>query len=430
MTAIRLHHRTARQFRPGLSVCAMAFALAAPVTAQSQDQAQQFCVADPAAVTARAAITPPDAPLPEALIRALDAAVRGALDEAAAPGVIAGVVTPEGRWSGAWGVADPETDAAMEVGMHTRIGSVTKTFTGTALMQLAEAGKLSLDDTIDQYVPGVPNGDIITLRHLASMTSGLLSYTQADPFLDLFFSDPSLHYTPQDLLDFAFPGSPIFAPGEKFNYSNTNTVLLGLVIEQVTEQDIDTVFTSMILNPLGLTETTGPDGAALMPEPYPQGFTLQGDAATPAAPSNATHWDPSWGWTAGGMISTLDDLLVYGRSLGTGKGLLGAEAQQERLRSFPEPAGYGIAMGCVDGWVGHTGELPGYNTTVFYDTTTDTTVVVQANSDIPSGDCGDEDVLPDNPEDLACSSPASRVFEALSVALGHPFSMTPTASAE
>lgn len=97
MTAIRFHHRTARRFRPGLLVCTVAFALAAP----------------------------------------------------AAPVIIAGVVTPEGRWSGAWGVADPETDAAMEVGMHTRIGSITKTFTGTALMQLAEAGKLSLDDTID-----------------------------------------------------------------------------------------------------------------------------------------------------------------------------------------------------------------------------------------------------------------------------------------
>ncbi|WAM47593.1 serine hydrolase domain-containing protein [Vreelandella venusta] len=429
MTAIRLHHRTAR-FRPSLSVCAVAFALAAPVTAQAQDQAQQFCVADPAAVTARAAITLPDTPLPETLADALDAAALGALDGAAAPGIIAGVVTPEGRWSGAWGVADPETEAAMEVGMHTRIGSITKTFTGTALMQLAEAGKLSLDDTIDQYVSGIPNGDIITLRHLASMTSGLLSYTQADPFLDQFFADPNLPYTPQELLDFALPGSPIFAPGEEFNYSNTNTVLLGLVIEQVTGQDIDTVFASVILEPLGLTETIGPDGATLMPTPYPQGFTLQGDAAMPTAPSNATHWNPSWGWTAGGMISTLDDLLVYGRSLGTGKGLLSAETQHQRLRSFPEPAGYGIAMGCVDGWVGHTGELPGYNTTVFYDTTTDTTVVVQANSDIPSGDCGDEDVLPNNPDELACSSPASRVFEALSVALGHPFSMPPTVPAE
>ncbi|MGA4492999.1 serine hydrolase domain-containing protein [Vreelandella venusta] len=430
MTAIRLHHRTARQFRPSLSVCAVAFALAAPVTVQAQDQAQQLCVADPAAVTARAAVTLPDTPLPETLADALDAAALGALDGAAAPGIIAGVVTPEGRWSGAWGVADPETEAAMEVGMHTRIGSITKTFTGTALMQLAEAGKLSLDDTIDQYVSGIPNGDIITLRHLASMTSGLLSYTQAEPFLDQFFADPNLPYTPQELLDFALPGSPIFAPGAEFNYSNTNTVLLGLVIEQVTGQDIDTVFASMILEPLGLTETIGPDGAAVMPAPYPQGFTLQGDAATPTAPSNATHWNPSWGWTAGGMISTLDDLLIYGRSLGTGKGLLSPETQQARLRSFPEPAGYGIAMGCVDGWVGHTGELPGYNTTVFYDTTTDTTVVVQANSDIPSGDCGDEDVLPNNPEDLACSSPASRVFEALSVALGHPFAMPPTAPAE
>ncbi|SDX90510.1 serine hydrolase domain-containing protein [Roseicitreum antarcticum] len=430
MTTIRTQYKRASRHRPGLSICAMIFALAVSVPAHAQDQVLQSCVTDPAVVTARAATTPPDTPLPVALVRTLDTAVREALDGAAASGIIAGVVTPEGSWRGAWGVADPETGAVMEVGMHTRIGSVTKTFTGTALMQLAEAGKLSLEDSIDQYVPGVPNGDVITLRHLANMTSGLPSYTQAEPFLDQFFADPSLHYTPQNLLDFALSGSPIFAPGARFDYSNTNTVLLGLVIEQVTGQDIDTAFNSMILEPLGLTETTGPDGAADLPEPYSQGLTLQGDAATPEAPSNATHWDPSWAWAAGGIISTLDDLLVYGRALGTGKDLLGAEAQQERLRSFPEPAGYGIAMGCVNGWIGHTGELPGYNTTVFYDTTTDTTVVVQANSDIPSGDCGDEDVLPDNPGELACNAPASRVFDALSVALGHPFSMTPTAPAE
>lgn len=383
------------------------------------------CVADPTAVIAARQVQPKSDPLPAELAAKLDAAVRGALGQAAAPGVIAGVVTPEGRWTGAWGLADPATGAPMQVGMHTRIGSVTKTFTGTALMQLAEAGKLSLDDPIGQYVPGLPNGDRITLRQLANMTSGLLSYTRAEAFLDIFFERPETVFTPAELLAFAIPGSPIFEPGEQFDYSNTNTVLLGMVIEQVTGEPIATVFDRLIFAPLGLQNTSWPGTSTDLPAPFPQGFTLQGNAATPEAPSNATHWNPAWGWTAGEMVSDLDDLLAYGRALGTGQGLLGEAAQMERLTSFPEPAGYGIGIGCTVGWIGHTGELPGYNTTVFYDTTTDTTVVVQANSDIPSGDCGEEEVLPDNPSGIACSSPASRVFAAISVALGHPFTMAP-----
>lgn len=386
----------------------------------------QACVVDPAAVVATA---PTEAmtgtPLPDAVAAQLDAAVREALGNAAAPGIIAGVRSPDGYWSGAWGLADPETGAPMQVGMHTRIGSVTKTFTGTALMQLAEAGKLSLDDTIGMYVDGVPNGDRITLRQLANMTSGLLSYTLTDAFQDDLFGQPETSFSPDELLAYALPDSPIFEPGERFDYSNTNTVLLGLVIEKVTGQPIGAAFQDLIFDPLGLTGTVWPGDDTELPEPYPQGFTLQGNTATPDAPTNATHWNPSWGWTAGEMVSSLDDLLTYGRAMGTGQGLLNAASQQERLSSFPEPAGYGIAMGCVGGWVGHTGELPGYNTTVFYDTTSDTTVVVQANSDIPSGDCGDADVLTDNPADITCDAPAPRIFQAISAALGHPFSMAP-----
>lgn len=383
------------------------------------------CVADPVAVIAARQTQPSSAPLPAELAEKLDAAVRGALGQAAAPGIIAGVITPEGHWSGAWGLADPATGAPMQVGMHSRIGSVTKTFTGTALMQLAEAGKLSLDDPIGQYVPDLPNGDRITLRQLATMTSGLLSYTRAEAFLDIFFEHPETVFTPEELLAFAIPGSPIFEPGERFDYSNTNTVLLGMVIEQVTGEPIATVFDRLIFAPLGLRNTSWPGTSTDLPVPFPQGFTLQGNAATPEAPSNATHWNPAWGWTAGEMISNLGDLLIYGRALGTGEGLLGEAAQIERLTSFPEPAGYGLGIGCSGGWIGHTGELPGYNTTVFYDTTADTTVVVQANSDIPSGDCGEEEVLPGNPSGIACSSPASRVFAAISLALGHPFAMAP-----
>ena len=362
--------------------------------------------------------------LPADLVSELDAAAKTSFTQAAAPGAIVGVRTPEGTWTAAYGEADPDAGTPMEVGMHTRIGSVTKTFTGTLILQLAEDGKLSLDDTIGEYVDGVPNGDRITLRQLADMTSGVASYTRSTQFTDTYFAEPETVFTPEQLLEVGLSESPLFEPGEQFDYSNTNTVLLGMVIEEVTGKPVETVFEEQILQPLELTGSSWPGDSPEMPEPYAQGFTLQGDAATPDNPSNATNWNPAWGWTAGEMISTMDDLLVYGRALGTGQGLLDPETQAERL-SFPDGNGYGIAMGCIDGWVGHTGELPGYNTSVFYDTTSDTTVIVQVNSDISSGDCPESPTLIDDPRTEVCSAPATRMFVELSKALGHEFTPNP-----
>lgn len=111
--------------------------------------------------------------------------------------------------------------------------------------------------------------------------------------------------------------------------------------------------------------------------------------------------------------------------LGTGQGLLTAATQVQRLNSFPGPAGYGIAVGCVGGWVGHTGELPGFNTSVFYDTRNDTTVVVETNSDIASGDCPLSSTLADNPIGIACADPATQIFVGVSQALGHQFTPNP-----
>lgn len=389
--------------------------------ALGQDNAQ--CVADVDRVIANGAIPVKSTPLPAELTAKLETAVRAALPQVSAPGVIVGVTTPDGTWKAAYGIADPSSGAPMAIGMDTRIGSVTKTFTGTALMQLAEAGKLSLDDMIEKYVPGVPNGDRITLRHLANMTSGVASYTQSPKFQDVYFAKPETIFTPDQLLAIGIAESPLFEPGASFNYSNTNTILLGMVIEKVAGKPIGEVFQEAIFDPLQLSNTSWPGEATQMPEPYAQGFTLQGDFATPDTPSNATNWNPAWGWTAGELISNIDDLLVYNRALGTGHGLLGAAAQKERLTSFPGAAGYGIAMGCVGGWVGHTGELPGYNTSVFYQTAADIAVVVQTNSDIASGECKDVPTLTDDPHDTVCSSPATRVFVAIAKALDLPFVM-------
>lgn len=386
--------------------------------------AASTCVADPATVISRvqdpASIT---APLPPGLVAKLQAAAAEGFKEAAAPGAVVAVRTPEGTWVSTFGTADPSTGEPMERGVHTRIGSVTKTFTGTVIMQLVELGKIKLDDPISKYVPGVPNGDRVTIRLLANMTSGVASYTRSSRFTDVYFAKPETVFTPDQLLKIGLEESPIFEPGAKFDYSNTNTILLGMVVEKVTGEKFEDVLKAQVLSRLMLTGTVWPGESTQIPSPYAQGFTLQGDFATPEEPSNATHWNPAWGWTAGQLISTIDDLLVYGRALGTGQGLLSPTSQATRLTSFPGPSGYGLALGCVDGWVGHTGELPGYNTSLFYDTTTDTTVAVQTNSDIPSGDCPDQPTLPANDKALTCSSPATRVFLALSVALGHPYVM-------
>ena len=389
-------------------------------TSSSTEAAEQPCVGDvDQVITRRPTTQMTSSALPEVLVDRLDAAARTSLAQAMAPGAVVGVQTPAGTWTKAYGKADPKTGAPMTVGVHTRIGSITKTFVGTVILRLAQQGALSLDDPIDRYVPGVPNGDRVTLRQLANMTSGVASYTRSTTFTNTYFAKPQTVFAPQRLLEIGISKSPLFKPGAKFDYSNTNTILLGMAIEKVTGHPVEQALQKYVLGPLKLTHTSWPGQSSALPEPYAQGFTLQGDLATPDSPSNATHWNPAWTWTAGELISTIDDLLVFGRALGTGQGVLGATSQRERLTSFPAPAGYGIGVGCVDGWTGHTGELPGYNTALFYDTTTDTTLAVQTNSDIASGSCKESPTLTDDPGDLVCSSPATRILVALSTVLGH-----------
>jgi len=360
---------------------------------------------------------------------ALNAALEKSFEESGAPGVVAAVQTPEYTWVETRGVADRTSEEPMTPDVHQRIGSVTKTFTVSLLLQAAAQGLLSLDDTIDQYVEGIPNGDSITLRQMASMTSGIASYTFNEQFLNDLFSDPERVWKPEELVQFGIADSPAFDPGTEFQYSNTNTVLLGLVLQQVSGKPIGDLYREQIIEPLGLQETSFPNTEPSLPDPHAQGYTLQGQ--DDAEIGNATDWNPSWGWTAGAMISTLDDLLIYGRALGSGEGLLPPEQQAERLDSFPSDEvppntadrAYGLGLGREYGWLGHTGELPGYNTAVYYNPGLNATVVVEVNSDIPSGECPEDNpTMTDAPQDgIPCADPAVRILGGLAEALGRPF---------
>ncbi len=237
---------------------------------------ESTCVTDVEHVVASAAAEPSLEPLPAELVATLDAAAQASFQQAAAPGAIVGVQTPEGTWTAAYGLADPEAGTPMEVEMYTRIGSVTKTFTGTVIMQLEEQGLLSLDDAIDQYVDDIPNGDRITLRMLADMTSGLASYTRSTAFTDVLFSAPETVWTPEEVLEIGLDESPIFEPGAEFDYSNTNTILLGMVIEEVTGEPVEDVFQELIFDPLGLDDTSWPARIDGHPRTVPAGLHAAG----------------------------------------------------------------------------------------------------------------------------------------------------------
>lgn len=390
---------------------------AAPGTASpSPSTSPAGCVADPARTIAAKPGAKTMSPLSAETVAKLDAVAAKAFALGASPGAVVGVRTPEGTWTKAYGNADL-AGTPMQVGMHTRIASLTKMYTATIVLQLAQEGRLKLDDTIGKYVDGIPNGDTITLTQLADMTSGVASYTMNAKLLEKYFADPTAVYTPEEVIQAGAAVSPLFPPGEGFAYSNTNTVLLGKVIEKVTGQDVGRLMQTRIFDPLHLAHTSWPGTSAALPEPYARGYTLNGNSATPDAPADSTDWNPSWSFTAGEIISDIDDLLTMGRALGTGQGLVDGKTQTLRLTSFSD-IGYGFGLSCSQGWIGHTGDLSGYNTSLFYDTATDTTVAVQTNSDIASGGCTTSPTLTDDPGDAICQTPAVRLVVALTGELG------------
>jgi D-alanyl-D-alanine carboxypeptidase len=316
-----------------------------------------------------------------AVAEQLDAAIDGAMKAAAIPGASVGIWGPDGDYVKAFGVANKTTGAPMTTDLHHRIGSVTKTFTVTGILQLVDAGKLSLDDPIGKFVDGVPRGDKITIRNLARMQSGLFNYSDSEEFGQALYGDPRRRYRPQQLLDLAFENSNASPPGQGFTYCNTNTILLGLVVEKLSGQSLPDYLRDHVTAPLGMKDTSfAVDGN--YPESHAQGYGKGPDGGL----VNTTDWNPSWAWAAGAMISTLEDMHVWAPAVATGQ-LLSAAMQAQRLQTVPAPpgapnGGYGLGLFDLAGWIGHNGSVPGYQTAVFYLPEKQTTMVVFTNTDI------------------------------------------------
>jgi D-alanyl-D-alanine carboxypeptidase len=318
----------------------------------------------------------------------LSAAVKAALDEFGVPGAAIGLWTPGGTWILATGLADVTSELPVRRRDYFAIRSITKSYTVTALLQLiAEShGALSLDDPISRHLAGVPNGEKLTLRQLANMTSGLYDYTQATSFREAFQADPTRYWTIDELLATAFDDQSHpptnFEPGAQYQYSNTNTLVLGKLIEILTGRDFEDVLKDQILARLELDSTAYLSGTKL-PRPGVRGY--QADTVN-APPSDIVVSFSALG-PAGAIAATLHDLAAWGRALADGS-LLPPDLQQQRFESHPtsdDPGSpvydaYGVGMGQVAGWWGHTGEGAGFEAAVFHQDDRNETFAVLLNA--------------------------------------------------
>ncbi len=269
--------------------------------------------------------------------------------------------------------------APMPLRGHFRIGSNTKTFVSVVVLQLAGEGRLSLDDTVERWLPGVVSGNgndgtRITVRQLLQHTSGIHNYTNDLPALASAegFEEHRLdRYAAADLVALAMRHPSRFAPGTHWDYSNTNYILAGMLIESVTGQAWAEQVRSRIARPLGLRDTYYDEDAVSPARPYARSY----QQFAPGGPLvDTTVFRASAGDAAGGMVSTTDDLAVFWRALQRGELLRPREMAQLRqtvLAETLQPVMPGLRYGlgifwvpnsCGGGYWGHPGDVPGTST--------------------------------------------------------------------
>lgn len=282
-----------------------------------------------------------------ALQAALDQAV-----QAGAPGALAQTRRDGRSQRYVSGVADLKTGQRPNTDMHFRSGSVTKTFVATVVLQLAAEHRLRLDDTVERWLPGLVsgngnNGNLITLRMLLNHTSGLYNYAEDQQLNELFEKDHFITFTPEELVRVAVSHQPDFPPGTAWGYSDTNYVLLGMVIEQATGHTYAQEITHRIIRPLRLRGTYLPGTSPGLRRPFMHGYTND----TPDGHiQDITFYNPSFAGASGEMISTAGDLDRFDSALLAGR-LLPRLLLEEMLTptpgSFPGTDfryGYGVVI--------------------------------------------------------------------------------------
>ena len=312
------------------------------------------------------------------------------------------IVPGRGRWVGTVGYANDERKRTLTPDRQSPIGSVTKTFTGMLILQEVAAGRLDLDDRLDRWYPSIPKADEITIAMLLNMSSGIGDFLNANvlSFAEELMVDPKRRYRPDDLIarGVALPRE-FDIPGSGFAYSNTNTVILGRILEKETGKGYAALLKSRLFAPLRMSRSFL-DVSGDLQSPHAQTYSNAFSVIDPIGPpvGRTTDWSQSYVWAAGGMASTISDLGRWGRTLGTGRGAIPASLAAERLDNCaPSATGTPTAycLGLVvtsDAATGkpvtlwHNGRVFGAVAYVGYYPATGAVVAVMANCDMEGPD--------------------------------------------
>jgi CubicO group peptidase (beta-lactamase class C family) len=293
------------------------------------------------------------------LIAKIDAAVTDALESTGAPSASIAVVK-DGRlaYAHAYGLANVESTTPATPGMRYSIGSVSKQFAASAILLLAEEGKLSLDDAVEKYVPGLTRGGDVTLRQLLSMTSGYQDYWPQDYVMPGMLKP----VTPDEIVS-RWAKIPLdFEPGTQWQYSNTNYVIIGLVVQKVSGQPLFDFLQQRIFSKVGMTTIQNIDEAALGPSDAAR-YTRFATGPVRPAPKEGRGWI----FAAGELAMTASDLAkwdisIIERSVLKPESYRALETETRLANGAGTTYGLGVSVRMVGGHrlIAHTGEVSGF----------------------------------------------------------------------
>jgi D-alanyl-D-alanine carboxypeptidase len=326
-------------------------------------------------------------------LQGLDSTIAQVMKDKNLPGVLVGVSVPgEGDYVSAQGTANLDTGTEPQPNDQFRIGSVTKTFVATAILQLVDQGKLSKSDTLSEWYPDFPNADEITIDDLLRMRSGIPDYW-AEETLKHYYDNPFQNVTNEDIIEAAAAEADQFEPpDQETKYTDTNYNILGAILEKVSGNDIATQIDQSIISPLGLDNTFYPTNNELPGDLHGYGLNPQSGEF-----EDKTVLNPAPADGAGAMISDISDLGVWARAVYNGD-LLNPETQRARLETqrgegVSESSGYGEGIGKAGKLWGHGGTISGFSTEMWYIPEADATIVISVNRSDETMDNHSNDVL-------------------------------------
>lgn len=282
---------------------------------------------------------------------------------------MANVWTNNLEWAGAAGKSNTITRKSMSTDMEVRLASVSKTFTATLIMKLAEENILSLDDTVETWLPGLVNrGSEVTIKMLLNHTSGIHDYENDISFWNSFLADTGHEWTNAEILALINAEPFDFDPGTAYSYSNAGYYLLGMIMESATGSTVSLLATRYIFLPLGMIHSSFSASASL-PTPYANEY---GWLSLNNTLSDTTLWNFSWDWTAGSAVSTVLDMNKFVKGLFDGD--IVSQASLDLMTTPVAPStnyGYGMMVSENDPAIGekvyyHNGANPGSTTTWMY----------------------------------------------------------------